>query len=67
VNRRVLMALVGGAAAWPLAAHAQKPVMPIIGFLDARLPARAWRLAASSARSPRNCSWLLYLAFEVTP
>jgi putative ABC transport system substrate-binding protein len=37
MKRREFLGLVGGAATWPLAVHAQQP-MPVVGFLDTRSP-----------------------------
>ena len=57
MRRREFITLLGGASAWPLAARAQQPKLPTIGFLGATPSTESQRVAAFVQRL-RELAWI---------
>jgi ABC-type uncharacterized transport system substrate-binding protein len=50
IGRREFITLLGGAATWPLAARAQQPTMPVIGFMSSRAASDSVHLISAFQR-----------------
>src|SRR6516164_444201 len=58
-RRKFLATLLGGAAAWPLAARAQQPgTLPTIGYLGSATPATQGQLVAAFVQRLRELGWI---------
>jgi hypothetical protein len=58
IRRREFIGALGGAAAWPLAARAQQPTVPVIGWMSGRSPEDSAHLLAAVREGLRETGFV---------
>src|SRR5215831_21229916 len=57
LRRRDFITLLGGSAAWPLAARAQQPAMPVVGYLGSTTPEMSTKRLAAFRKGLRDAGF----------
>src|SRR5262249_57936248 len=58
MKRRDFITLLGSAAAWPIAARAQQPAMPVVGVLSVRGPGEDLHLLAAFRQGLKDVGYV---------